>query len=174
MIVSLQSSAILHRLSHPEILYQVQFLERPGMPLTAITSCQDGNIRFWDVQRGELQKVHRANLGATYSFTISDDLRLLATAGQDKKDRVWSLHDLVEIAAIPYVGDPFKIGFLAGGEILVRYSPALSLWSIRDETELMTFPEYPANLAVGPDGTHGAIPVPGGIRLIDWTPMKSR
>ena len=174
VIVSLQSSEILHRLSHPEILYQVQFLERPGMPLTAITCCQGGYIRFWNVQSGELQKVHQANLGATYSFAISDDLRFLATAGQDMKDRIWRLDELTMVSAIPYKGNPFQIGFLTGGEILVRYSPNLDFWSIPDEAELMTFPEHHSNLAISPDGTHGAIPVTGGIRLIDWTPIKLR
>lgn len=174
LIVSLQSSEILHRLSHPEILYQVQFLERPGMPLTAITCCQGGHIRFWNVQSGELQKVHQANLGATYSFAISDDLRFLATAGQDMKDRIWRLDELTMVSAIPYKGNPFQIGFLTGGEILVRYSPNLNFWSIPDEAELMTFPEHHSNLAISPDGTHGAIPVTGGIRLIDWTPIKLR
>ncbi len=172
LVVSMRSSEILHRLSHPNELFQVGFLERPGMPLTAITSCHDGYIRFWDVQQGELKKEHEANLGPTYSFAVSGDRRFIATAGQDEKARAWRFDDLTEVAIIPCKGNPFQIGFLAGGEVLVRYNPTLSFWSIRDETELMAFPEHHAYLAISPDGTHGAISIRGGIRLIDWTPQK--
>ncbi len=173
-VLSMQSATILHRLSHPGTVFQVIFLETAGKPPTVITACQDGHIRFWDVDSGQLQRDHRANDSPIYSVAMSADQRLMATGGFDRKIRIWRMDDLTEINVVHCLGTPDQIGFLGATNILFRHEQTLSIWSTREDAELLSFPDCHEFrfFAINPDENQIAIPREGWIQLIDGRPMK--
>ena len=171
LVISIQTATIMYRHSHPDKLSQLLFLDRKTGPLTAISTCHDGAIRFWEVRSGKLRREHQVHVGPVNSIALSLDNRMIATGGEDRKVRVWQLEDMSEIVALPCseAPPPSTIGFLSSSKILVRPNSGLSFWSIPDETELLAFPDcgkFGAS-AISPDGYQLAIPQHGWIRLID-------
>jgi WD40 repeat protein len=51
----------------------------------------DGNLRWWDVQRGECLRVQKGHQGAVQSLSVSPDGKTLASCGDDNTIQVWDL-----------------------------------------------------------------------------------
>jgi WD40 repeat protein len=181
IVLSMRTAEILHRLPHPDRVWQVVFPENDKGSLVAITACHDGCIRFWDVTTGKmLGDERRVNIGPTYSVAVSDDRKMIATSGEDHNVRVWRYRNMEEILALPCYEPPgpARLGFVEGwngSKLLVRQNMGLSLWSIDDETELLAFPDRGnfGNLSISPDFRQIALPQHGWIRLIDGRPDNS-
>jgi hypothetical protein len=69
---------------------------------------------------------------------------------------------------------PIEVAFLEGAELLAVHDSRLTIWSVRDELELLSFPEYPnrAHFAVSPDGRQLAYPAHWTIHLLDGRPAN--
>jgi eukaryotic-like serine/threonine-protein kinase len=177
IVLSMQSPQILRRFKHPDKVWQVAFSEDEYRLAVPISACNDGCIRFWDIETARVQKTFRANIGPTYSVAVSSDRQLLATAGEDYRMRVWQHRSLQPVVVLPLSvrPGPSKIGFLkgsGGSEILVRQDVQLSLWGIHDEAELLAFPDCGqfGTISISPDGKQLAVPQHGWVRLIDGRP----
>ncbi len=174
-IVRLVKPTIVHRLAHPQFVRAVAFLRGDGEVPLCISACDDGQVRFWDAGTGRLLKQFAAHRGIVHCLAVSEDQRYLATGGGDRQARVWRLDDLREIAVFLCSKWPLHIAFLENAELLAVEDAGLTIWSIRDELELLRFPEYPSRtyFAVSPDGRQLAIPQYQTIHILDGRPAES-
>jgi WD40 repeat protein len=174
VIVPLAAPTILHRLAHPDFVRAVAFVNRDGEAPVCISACHDGQVRFWDVAAGRLLRQFAAHRGMIHCLAVSDDQQFLATGGEDRRVRVWRMDDQREIAAISCSVWPIQVAFLEGAELLAVGDSRLTIWSVHDELELLTFPEYPirAHFAVSPDGRQLAYPAHWTIHLLDGRPAN--
>jgi WD40 repeat protein/tRNA A-37 threonylcarbamoyl transferase component Bud32 len=174
LIVPLAAPTILHQLKHPEFVRAVAFLRRDGEATLCVSACDDGQVRFWDVAAGRLLRQFAAHRRVISCLAVSGDQRFLATGGEDRRVRVWRMDDLREIAAMLCSTWPTHVAFLEGAELLAVADSPVTIWSIRDELELLTFPGYPdrAHFAVSPDGRQLAYPAHWSIHILDGRPVK--
>jgi serine/threonine protein kinase/WD40 repeat protein len=174
VIVPLAAPTILHRLAHPEFVEAVAFLRRDGEPPLCVSACDDGQVRFWDVVSGRLLRQFVAHRSTIHCLAVSADQQFFATGGADRRVRVWRIDDLREIAAILCGIWPIHVAFLEGAELLAVNDSRLTIWSVRDELELLSFPEYPnrSHFAVSPDGRQLAFPAHQTIHILDGRPVE--
>ncbi len=174
VIVALSRPAILHRLPHPAFVRAVAFVNRDGAAPLCVAACDDGQVHFWDVATGRLLTRFGAHRGMIHCLAVSDDQQFLATGGEDRRVRVWRMDDQREIAAISCSVWPIQVAFLEGAELLAVHDTRLTIWSVHDELELLTFPEFPnrAHFAVSPDGRQIAFPAHWTIHILDGRPAQ--
>lgn len=170
LVVPFEKPAILHRLSHPKRINQLQLING-AEGLWAISACSDGGVRIWDVKSGKLLKHIPISAGAALSVAVSRDQRFIAAA-HDRKVRVWRLDGLEQIGMISTNEISGLIALLEGADILaVTEHNKLILWSVRDELELLTFPiNRRFTFAVSPDGRQLAVLAHRMVHIFDGTP----
>lgn len=179
-IVSVKTPQTVHQIKHPCKVWQLTLVESESSPPTLISAGQDGYVRFWNAQTGQLQQTMLANAGPTYSVAVCGNLRTLATAGGDYTVRLWRYSDLVPLDVLPLNErpGPARIGFLKSGfgdtEVLVRHNFGLNLWSLHDRAELLDFSDCGqfGSMTISPDRKQIAVPQHGWIHLLDGRRQK--
>ena len=191
LVIRLTDGEILHRLAHPGLVNQTILLERPGEPLTAISTSYDGLLRFWDVTAGKLRRELPVTSSGIDSIALSADRELIAVGGAERKIRIYRVSDLTEVSILPFEERPAQFDFLADGQTLVvvsrhrissRYNIASlpemlnnSLVGLQHETEVLNVSVDDAHhglFAVSPDGQQIAIARDGWIDLLDGRPGR--
>ena len=178
IVISMQNAEVLHRLVHPDNVRSVLFLEKAGERLTAVSTCGDGIMRFWDIQEGKQRREIDYGSTASYALAISPDSQFLAMTqgGINALVRVWNLETWKEVTSISISTtnrssgfEVNSIGFLSSQKLFVQANSDFFLWDIAEETEVCTFPEYDQSgaFALNLDAQQLAVPVQGQIQLID-------
>jgi len=176
-VQSVPNGEVVQRLKHPTVVGQHLFLESEDASPRLMTMCIRGVLRFWDVPSGRLLQEHPLISVTPHGMGISKDRQFLAIESNDHKIRVWQLENMTEVASIPT--DPKMaqvnnnhVHFLAS-ETLAYYSGGISLWNIREDAELLAFPELSSNkgFAISPDGNQLATCINGAIYFIDGRPL---
>ena len=184
IIISIPTAKVVCRLPHPEPIRCVQFLNSACSTPAAITTCNDGSVRFWDVITGEClrEEMIPSGSGLSFSLAVSDDQQRIAflIGGNNPAIHITKITDCRSVEAVvpipsrsgPNDFESNRVAFLAGSKLLVRSNAGLSIWDIEDEAEVFTFPEFEQSGAFGisPDGYQAAIPKIGAVRFLDGRP----
>jgi len=117
-----------------------------------------GEVRWWSVATGKLERVIQGHRDSIYSVAVSDDGKLLATGGYDRAIRLWDLESGKEKHLLAgHNGPVFALGFLPGAKVLASASEdrTVKLWDVATGVRLDTFGQSPKELyamAISPDG----------------------
>lgn len=149
---------------------------RDGWPTRGVgnsclrSSTDSPPARLWDVTAGQKKPAHKAHAWAVREITFAADGRTLATAGDDRMFRLWSLPSgkaLFQWGRQPGsdVDEYFPclaLGFIVEGQRLVFARSPLELASRdcrtgQDLTALLSFRESLCSFALAPDRTALAI-----------------
>jgi eukaryotic-like serine/threonine-protein kinase len=76
-------------LSHPEPVNKIGFTQSNEL----VTTCDDGLVRFWDVETGEFSRPPLKQFGKVVELDFSPDGRRLVTGNNRGTVRVWDLED---------------------------------------------------------------------------------
>lgn len=87
------------------------------------------NIRVWEVATGRIQKQLDGHQGAIYSIALSPDGKTLASAGEDKTVRFWSLTEGKELKQIAVAAPVKQIAFSKNGQTLNGFNDSRDFFS---------------------------------------------
>lgn len=112
------------------------------------------NVRIWDAATGRIQRQFDGHRGAVFSIAVAPDGKTLASAGEDKTVRFWSLTDGKELKQIAVAAPVKKIAFSKNGQILNGFNDnrEICAWNAATgkQTNKFTIAAYP--LYFGTDG----------------------
>ena len=135
-----------------------------------ITAGQDGAIRFWDVETGELVRVLMGHDGEIRSLAWSRDRKTLASGSSDKTIRLW---DTIEGKATKILrGSPESIYRLAWSPDSLALASSgkgssVQIWSLRtgEIAGALTVTDYVRGLAWGVSGVLATGSADGNVSL---------
>ena len=182
IFLSLKTGSILQRMRHPGNTCEAIFLTRPGNSLAAISTCDDGCLRIWDLETGDVCQQHRLQT-PLISVALSNDQKLLAVGGMDGRAIIYRFPEMKEIATFLHPDSVMQLGFFDDNNVVITRSVATSFWSLKDEQVKLL--EYPREIrlsgantlddrwknasgpfAFSPDGKVVAIALHNKIKLV--------
>ena len=177
-LLSLQTSKALHHLVHPARVRRILFMKKIGEPREAITTCNDGIVRFWDLQHGKVTRELYLHTELSFSVAVSPDSQFLAIGlgGINPVVRVWELDTLSEVTSIAISTSNRSIGyaintlaFLSRQKLLIQADSEFTLWDVEEDTEICAFPELEQSgaFSLNSDVQQIAAPLRGQILLMD-------
>jgi len=164
---------LLFTLEHPNIVRRGTF--SPDGRWIA-TACDDGQIRIWDAQNGELLKVVPSNTGPIGGIAFSKDGEWFVSAGWEGVAHVWDTTSWAEISTLQENNSTEASGMndIAinphNQEIAtVSEDGMLRFWTTDGElTDKFILPEQPAErVKFSNDGFHLAVAAGKTVMLLD-------
>lgn len=162
----------IQQLIHPEKVHETLFITNSDDQQFLLSTCSDGYVRYWDVGNGRMVQKHFTHPVGVHSLAVSNDSTLLVTGGEDRNARVWKLPEFVEIAAFPHQFAVTQVGLLEENHLLATCDDTLHVWSIAQQSELLSFPasETSLSFAISVDGRRIAIQDKSKIQIMDGRP----
>jgi WD40 repeat protein len=122
-----------------------------------ITSASDGTICVWDAKNGDLKRNLRGHVGAVRSVSVAGDNTVLASGGDDRSARIWSVSTLPSIVLKGHEGQATAVAFSPDGRWLVSggMDKTVRVWKTSDGKEVRTLADHRDEVyivAVSPDG----------------------
>ncbi|MBM4077289.1 MAG: hypothetical protein FJ267_16790, partial [Planctomycetes bacterium] len=141
---------------HPQRVEAVALNPEGGQ---VITTCQDGQVRFWDRETGTLSKSQSIHRDGAQQLAVSPLGVLLATSGNDLLVRVWELRSMREIATFNTQTELKALCFLDRTRTLVgQETQHLVFWSVPEQVEVVRLPLHAdSRIAISPDQSMIAI-----------------
>ena len=188
VVLSLDDSRILDRWSHPKRLHQLLLVNHNANTFSAessagemaITGCEDGVVRIWNVDDGRMVNEHRVMDGSIDSMAVSQNGRWLATGGNDSTIRIWELNGMKEFDVVncsqrqAFQGGRHQIEFLTSNIIVFRDGATVRFWNLVEGSDALSFRDYcPFEFfAVDTENQQVAIPRPEWVQLIEGKPAN--
>ncbi|MCS6885261.1 MAG: AAA-like domain-containing protein [Acidobacteriota bacterium] len=99
-----------------------------------ISGSWDGTVRIWDIERSTDWITLNGHKGRVYQAIFSPDQRLLATAGEDREIRIWSVSDNYSLLKTidGHTADIRSIDFSPDSKLLASasYDGTVKIWDV--------------------------------------------
>ena len=168
--VDVATGALRWKASHPLGVRDVKFLRHEQ---AVATVCLDGHIRFWDALTGRMEREQRVHQNAAQALAVSESGRLVATAGEDLRARVWRISDWKEMASFRLRAEIETLYFADNDQTLISQgSDEFKFWNIPDQMEVIqafSLPKF-SKTTISPDHRTIAVQTDRSIRLLRGSP----
>jgi WD40 repeat protein len=156
-----QSPMILRLWFHDEMVHHAEF-SRDGRYV--LTSCHNGIVTVWDVEKDALVARLVGHTGEVEKAAFSPNGRQIVTAGADRSARLWEAATGRELRVLPHPAKVFSVAFDSRGERIVTACDDgfVRIWDAAPDSAL---PKPIAEFRAQEHGVRDAVFSPDGTRV---------